>query len=105
MHKGQTVELGPEAAVKIGNVITMGNIPEGTMVCNIELSPGDGGKMIRSSGNYAAVLSHTPEGTMVKLPSGKTRYINDSCLAMIGVVSAAGRTEKAFLKAGSKYHK
>jgi large subunit ribosomal protein L2 len=104
VHEGQKVELGQKASVRVGNVIPIGEIPEGTMVCNIELSPGDGGKLARSSGAYATVLSHTPDGTMLKLPSGKTRYINDLCLAMVGVVSAAGRTEKPFLKAGSKYH-
>jgi len=104
VHEGQVVELGAKAPVKIGNVIPIGEIPEGTIVCNIELSPGDRGKLARSSGSYATVVSHTSDGTMVKLPSGKTRYINDLCLATIGVVSAAGRTEKPFLKAGSKFH-
>lgn len=104
VHEGQKVELGEKASVKVGNVIPIGKIPEGTMVCNIELSPGDGGKMVRSSGSYATVVSHTPDGAMVKLPSGKTRYVNDLCLATVGVVSAAGRTEKPFLKAGPKYH-
>jgi large subunit ribosomal protein L2 len=104
VHEGQAVELGKKASVRVGNIIPIGNIPEGTMVCNIELSPGDGGKLARSSGSYALVVSHTPEGTMLKLPSGRTRYVNNLCLATIGVVSGAGRTEKPFLKAGSKYH-
>jgi large subunit ribosomal protein L2 len=104
VHEGQMVELGGKASIKVGNVIPIGKIPEGTMVCNIELSPGDGGKLARSSGSYATVVSHTPDGTTLKLPSGKTRYISDLCLATIGVVSAAGRTEKPFLKAGSKFH-
>jgi len=50
------------------------------------------------------VVSHTPDGTIIKLPSGKTRYVNDLCLATIGVISGAGRTEKPFLKAGAKFH-
>ena len=104
VREGQTVEFGEKASVKVGNVIPIGGIPEGTVICNLELSPGDGGSLARSSGSSATVVSHTPDGTMVKLPSGKTRYVNDLCLATIGVVSAAGRTEKPFLKAGSKYH-
>jgi len=104
VYEGQTLEIGRKADVKVGNVLPIGDIPEGTMICNIELSPGDGGKLVRSSGAYATVVSHTPEGTMVKLPSGKTRYINNLCLATVGVVSAAGRTEKPFLKAGAKFH-
>ncbi len=104
IYEGQTVELGAEASVKVGNVIPIGRIPEGTSVCNVELSPGDGGRLARSSGSYATVISHTPEGTVLKLPSGKTRYVKDLCLATIGVVSGAGRTEKPFLKAGLKFH-
>jgi large subunit ribosomal protein L2 len=71
------------------------------MVCNIELRPGDGGKIAKSSGAYAMVVTHTGQGTIIKLPSGKTKYISDDrCRATIGVVSGAGRTEKPFLKAG-----
>ena len=102
--EGQNVELGVQASVKIGNVIPIGSIPEGITVCNIELQPGDGGRLARSSGSYATITSHTPEGTVLKMPSGKMRYINDLCLATVGVISGAGRTEKPFLKAGSKFH-
>jgi len=104
VYEGQPVEFGARAQVRVGNIIPIGNIPEGTMVCNIELSPGDGGKLARSSCSYATVVSHTPEGTMLKLPSGKTRYVNDLCLATVGIVSGTGRTEKPFLKAGTKYY-
>ena len=101
---GQPIEIGSNATIEIGNVVPIGKIPEGTMVCNIELRPGDGGKLVRSSGAYASIVAHTAEGTIVKLPSGKTHYINDLCRATIGVISGAGRTEKPFLKAGAKHH-
>jgi large subunit ribosomal protein L2 len=104
VYEGQPTQIGDKASVEIGNVIPVGKIPEGTMICNIELSPGDGGKMVRSSGAYATIITHTPDGTIVKLPSRKTRYINDLCRATIGVVSGAGRIEKPFLKAGNKFH-
>jgi len=104
VYEGQPTQIGGEASVDIGNVLPLGKIPEGTMVCNIELSPGDGGKMVRSSGAYATVVAHTPDGTIVKLPSKRTKYVNDLCRATIGVISGAGRTEKPFLKAGSKFH-
>lgn len=102
--QGQTIQMGSKASVDVGNIIPLGDIPAGTMVCNIELQPGDGGKVSRSSGSYATVVAHTPFGTMIKFPSGKTRYINDLCRAMIGVVSGAGRVDKPFLKAGAKFH-
>lgn len=104
VYEGQPTQIGGEASVDIGNVLPLGKIPEGTMVCNIELSPGDGGKMVRSSGAYATVVGHTPEGTIVKLPSGRTKYVNDLCRATVGVIAGAGRTEKPFLKAGNKHH-
>jgi large subunit ribosomal protein L2 len=102
--EGQTMEIGGKASADIGNVLPLGSVPEGTMVCNIELSPGDGGKIARSSGVYATVIAHAPNGTMIKLPSGKTRYLNDLCRATVGVLSASGRTEKPWMKAGTKTH-
>ncbi len=104
VYESQATQIGGEALVDIGNVLPLGKIPEGTMVCNIELSPGDGGKLSRSSGSYATVVGHTPDGTLVKLPSGRTRYVNDLCRATVGVISGAGRVEKPFLKAGNKFH-
>ena len=104
VYEGQPTQIGGKASVDIGNVLPLGKIPEGTMICNIELSPGDGGKLVRSSGSYATVVGHTPDGTILKLPSGKTKYVNDLCRAMVGVISGAGRVEKPFLKAGAKFH-
>jgi large subunit ribosomal protein L2 len=102
--QGQQIQMGEEALIEIGNILPIGKIPEGTMVCNIELRPRDGGKIAKSSGSYATIVGHTNQGTIIKLPSGRTKYINDHCRAMIGIVSGAGRTERPFLKAGSKFH-
>jgi len=101
---GQQISLGGNAPIEIGNIVPLGKITEGTLVCNLELRPGDGGKMVRSSGAYATVVGHTPQGTMIRLPSGRTRYIDNFCMATIGVVAASGRMEKPFLKAGEKFH-
>ena len=102
--KGQQIRLGGKAPVEVGNILPLGKVPEGTLVCSLELRPGDGGKLAKSSGAYATVAGHTPQGTMIRLPSGRTRYISDYCMATVGVVSGAGRTEKPFLKAGEKFH-
>jgi len=104
MYEGQPVQMGSKASLEIGNVLPLGSIPEGTIVCNVELSPNDGGRLARSSGSYATVVAHTAEGTIIKLPSGKNRYVNDLCRATVGVVAAAGRVDKPFLKAGAKHH-
>ncbi|MDH5459957.1 MAG: 50S ribosomal protein L2 [Candidatus Bathyarchaeota archaeon] len=104
VYVDQQIQMGGRASIEVGNILPVGRISEGTMVCNIELHPGDGGKIARSSGAYATVVAHTPQGTIIKLPSGKTKYLNDHCRATIGVISGAGRTEKPFLKAGAKFH-
>ena len=101
---GQKICYGGKASAEIGNILPLGKVPEGTIVCSLELRPGDGGKMAKSSGAYATVVGHTPQGTMIRLPSGRTRYVNDYCLTTVGVVSASGRIEKPFLKAGEKFH-
>ena len=103
VYVGQKIQIGGKASVEVGNILPLGKIPEGTMVCNIELRPGDGGKIAKSSGTYAIVVGHTAQGTIIKLPSGKTRYISDYCRSTIGVASGAGRTEKPFLRAGAKF--
>ena len=103
-HEGQQIGLGGKATPEIGNILPLGKIPEGVLVCNIELRPGDRGKMAKSSGAYATVVGHTPQGAMIRLPSGRTRYVNDYCMATIGVIAASGRTDKPFLKAGEKFH-
>ncbi|MBS7246773.1 MAG: 50S ribosomal protein L2 [Candidatus Jordarchaeales archaeon] len=101
---GQEVEVGAGASLKAGNVLPLGRIPEGTPIYNIEGLPGDGGKFVRSSGTYATILSHTPEKTLVLLPSKKVRAFDPNCRATIGIVAGGGRIEKPFVKAGKKYY-
>jgi large subunit ribosomal protein L2 len=101
---GRQIQIGGKASIEIGNVLPLSEIPDGTMVCNIERTPGDGGKISRSSGSYALVVGHTAQGVLIKLPSGRTRYLNNLCRATIGVIAGAGRVDKPFLKAGAKYH-
>ena len=103
-YVGQQIQMGSKAPIDIGNVLPLQHVPDGTMVCNIERTPGDGGKISRSSGSYALIVGHTPQGVMIKLPSGRTRYLNTLCRAMIGVISGAGRLDKPFLKAGARFH-
>jgi len=104
VFEGKPIQFGGKAVVDVGNILPIGKIPEGTMICNIELRPGDGGKLSKSSGSYATVVTHTSNGTIIKLPSGKTKSVADYCRATIGVVSGSGRTDKPFLKSGTKFH-
>ncbi len=103
-YVGQKVLRGAGAVPEIGNIVPLGKMPEGTMVCNIEARPGDGGTIAKASGAYSMVVSHTPSGTEVRLPSGRSLYLDDRGRATVGVVASAGRTEKPFLKAGTRSH-
>jgi large subunit ribosomal protein L2 len=104
VFEGKQIQFGGKALIDVGNILPLGRIPEGTMICNIELRPGDGGKLSKSSGSYATVVTHTTNGTIIKLPSGKSKHVADYCRATIGVVSGSGRTDKPFLKAGTMFH-
>jgi len=105
MYEGQIVYIGPDAPIEVGNTLPIGKIPEGTRVYNIELRPGDGGKLSRQAGSYAIVLGRSWRYTIVQLPSGKTRQVLNEARATIGVPAGAGRIEKPLLKAGASYHK
>lgn len=88
-----------------GNVLYLKDIPEGTSVYNIESRPGDGGKFVRSSGAFAKIIAKTAKAITVKLPSSKEKVFDPNCRAAIGVVAGAGRPEKPFLKAGTRFHR
>ncbi|MGQ9780931.1 MAG: 50S ribosomal protein L2 [Nitrososphaeria archaeon] len=105
LESGASVEFGDDAPAKIGNVLMLKNIPEGSTISNIERRPGDGGKLTRSAGAGAILFSQTGEDSIVKFPSGKTVLLSGRCRATIGAVAGAGFADKPFLKAGAKYHK
>jgi large subunit ribosomal protein L2 len=90
--------------LKIGNIQKVGDIAEGTPIFNVELSPGDGGKLVRSGGNSATVVSHNKAKTVIQLPSGRFKTIESGCRASIGTSAGGGRKDKPFLKAGKKHH-
>ena len=89
---------------EIGNVLSIGTIPEGFPIYNIEIIPGDGGKLVRAGGSGATVVSHDSKRTVIKLPSGQFKTLNSSCRATVGIPAGGGRKDKPFLKAGKKHH-
>jgi len=107
MYTGQFVYCGKKATLQIGNVLPVGTMPEGTVVCNLEEKAGDRGRLARASGNYATVISHNPETrkTRVKLPSGAKKVIPSANRGMVGIIAGGGRIDKPILKAGRAYHK
>lgn len=105
LRVGQIVEIGPSASPSIGNILPLRSIPEGTKICNIEVRPGDGGKLVRSGGGYATLIGKSLTHGVIVLPSGKQKQLLLDCRATIGVVAGGGRLEKPLLKAGNAYYK
>jgi len=100
MYVGQKIKIGSKAEVEPGNTLALKDIPEGSLVYNIEGQPGDGGKFVRASGTFARVQGRTPKGIIVRMPSKKTKLFNYNCRATLGVLAGGGRLEKPILKAG-----
>jgi large subunit ribosomal protein L2 len=72
--------------IKSGNAMQLMSIPVGTMVHNIEMSPGHGGQIARSAGGYAQVMGREDKYVIMRLPSGEMRKILGVCMATIGIV-------------------
>jgi len=107
MHTGMFIYCGVKAALQIGNVLPIGRMPEGTIICNVEEKTGDRGRLARTSGNYATVVSHNPDTkkSRIKLPSGSKKVVPSSNRAMVGIIAGGGRTDKPIMKAGRAFHK
>lgn len=106
-YTGQFVYAGKKAALSVGNVLPLGNMPEGTIISNVEEKVNDRGALARSSGNYATILTHNSDTgkTRVRLPSGAKKVLSSNCRGTVGIVAGGGRTDKPVLKAGRSYHK
>lgn len=107
LFTGQSVYCGALARLAVGNTLPVGEMPEGTVICNVERKLGDRGKLARASGNYATVVGHNPDEheTRIKLPSGNKITVSSDVRATVGVVAGGGRVDKPMLKAGNSYHK
>jgi large subunit ribosomal protein L2 len=101
---GDDVVTGSAESPGTGFTTPIGELPEGTLIYNIEGAPGDGGKFCRASGTYARITSKIGTKVVVTLPSKKKKEFQSGCRANIGVVAGGGRPEKPFLKAGKKFH-
>lgn len=103
MYVGQQVTVGSTGAVVAGNTMPVGLLPEGTIVYNVESQPGDGGKLARSAGAAATIVTHGRK-TVLLMPSGKFKEVDNKCLATVGMVAGGGHKEKPFAKSGKKFH-
>lgn len=101
---GMKVESGDTTDIKVGNSLLLANIPEGTMVHNIELKPGKGGQMARSAGSSVQILGREGKYTLLRLTSGEVRKVLSTCRATIGEVGNADHELVKIGKAGRKRH-
>jgi large subunit ribosomal protein L2 len=99
---GDTVVSGEGADVKVGNAMSLRDIPLGTFIHNIELRPGGGAKMARSAGAQAQLIAKEEKYSHVKLSSGETRLVPTACMATIGQVSNVEHENITYGKAGRK---
>ncbi len=97
---GQTIMSGEKATPDVGNSLFLRDIPLGTVVHNIELQPGQGGKMARSAGTYAQLTSREGKYAALKLPSGEIRLVLVTCKATIGTTSNPDHMHEMSGKAG-----
>ncbi len=97
---GQEVVSGKGVAPDIGNSMYLSELPFGTIIHNIELRPGQGAKMARSAGSYAQFMSREGKFAIIKLPSGETRMILQTCKATVGMVSNQDHSLEKSGKAG-----
>ncbi len=99
---GDKIVASETADIKIGNSLPLKNIPVGTQVHNVELYPGQGGKMIRGAGTAATVLAKDEQYVHLKLPSGEVRKFLQDCYATVGLVGNLEHKYENIGKAGRK---
>jgi large subunit ribosomal protein L2 len=100
LQVGSKVEAGNDVAPEVGNALPMKNMPLGTNVHNIEMQPGQGGKLARSAGSSAQLTNKEDKYAVLKMPSGELRKVLIDCYATVGVVSNSDHNLQSMGKAG-----
>jgi large subunit ribosomal protein L2 len=100
LKAGDSVIAGARVDIKPGNAMPLGAIPVGTIIHNLEMKPGAGGKIARSAGTYAQLVGKDVGYAQVKLQSGEVRVLRAECMATIGAVSNPDNSNQSLGKAG-----
>ena len=100
LKAGDSVVAGARVDIKPGNAMPLATIPVGTIIHNIELKQGAGGKIARAAGNYAQLVGKDAGYAQLKLQSGEVRVVRAECMATIGAVSNADNMNQSIGKAG-----
>ena len=101
---GDKIESGENADIKVGNCLPLKNIPDGTMVCCVELTAGKGAQLARSAGSSVQILGTEGKYTLLRLTSGEVRRVLSTCRAVIGEVGNEDHELVNLGKAGRKRH-
>jgi large subunit ribosomal protein L2 len=101
---GQIIQEGPEADLTLGSILPLSKIPDGTPIYNVEMLPGDGGKLARSAGRFATVVSRTENTVSLLSPAKKTIVMDPNCRAQIGAVAGGGQDSMPIMKAGKSHY-
>jgi large subunit ribosomal protein L2 len=104
LEVGAIIVSGPDADIKLGNALPLANIPLGTVIHNIELRPGEGGKLVRSAGSSAQLMAKESAYAQVRMPSGEVRKIQVVCRATIGQLGNLDHENEVIGKAGRQRH-
>ena len=102
---GDHIANGDSVPIRLGNALKLCDIPSGTYVHNVELVPGDGGKLARGAGSMVQVLAQESGYALLRLPSGEIRRVKDQCMASIGQVGNIEHKNIKLGKAGRKAHR
>ncbi len=102
LRAGDTVVSGSKVDVKPGNAMPLASIPVGTIVHNVELKPGAGGKMARAAGTYTQLVGRDAGYALLRLSSGEQRMVRQECMATVGAVSNPDNQNANIGKAGRK---
>ena len=104
LKDGDKVISGENVDIKPGNCLPIENIPVGTLIHNIELNPGQGGKMVKAAGGEAQLMAKEGEYAHVRLPSGEMRLVRAKCRATIGTIGNIDHSNVSLGKAGRTRH-
>jgi large subunit ribosomal protein L2 len=104
LRVGAMVQSGPDAEIRVGNCLPLANMPAGTVVHNVELTPGRGGQLGRSAGTSIQLLAKDGDRATLRLPSGEMRTVRAECRATVGTIGNADHQNVKIGKAGRKRH-
>lgn len=104
LNIGDTVTSGDQVDIKIGNALPLSQIPMGTVVHNVELTPGKGGQIARGAGTSVIVAAREGDFVQLKMPSGEVRKVSAASFATIGQVGNIEYKDRMWGTAGSKRH-